>query len=173
MRVAILTISDSVAGGSREDRSGAAVADHCRGLGWQVLSRDVLPDEEEQIAARLGELADSGAVDLIVTVGGTGLGPRDVTPEATARAAPRFVPGFGERMRAAGSGANPRSILSRSQAACRRATLILNLPGSPRGAVESLEAVAEVVPHAIEILRGAGHDNPPESRHSGPARRGD
>lgn len=173
MRVAILTISDSVSRGSREDRSGAAIADRCRELGWAVASRGLLADEEDQIAARLGELADSGAVDLIVTVGGTGLGPRDVTPEATVRAAPRLAPGFGERMRAAGSRTSLRSILSRGQAACRGATLILNLPGSPRGAVESLDAVAEVVPHAIEILRGAGHDKPPKSGGGGPARPGE
>ena len=161
MRVAILTISDSVSRGQREDRSGQAIADRCRELRWEVTSRGVLPDEAEQIAARLTELADSGHVDLILTVGGTGLGPRDVTPEATMRAAERLVPGLGERMRAAGSSANPHAILSRSQGACRGRTLILNLPGSPRGAVESFGVVADVLPHAIEILHGAGHDPAP------------
>lgn len=158
MRVAILTISDSVSHGKREDRSGQAIADRCRELGWEVASRGVLADEEAQIASRLTELADSGQIDLVLTVGGTGLGPRDVTPEATLRAAERLVPGLGERMRAAGSSANPHSILSRSQGACRGRTLILNLPGSPRGAVESFDVVADVLPHAIEILHGAGHD---------------
>ena len=158
MRVAILTISDSVARGQREDRSGQAIADHCAKLGWEVSSRSVLPDEEAQIAGRLTELADSGKVDLILTTGGTGLGPRDVTPEATFRAAERLVPGLGERMRAAGASANPHAILSRSQGACRGRTLILNLPGSPRGAVESFTVVADVLPHAIEILHGAGHE---------------
>jgi molybdopterin adenylyltransferase len=161
MRVAILTISDSVSRGEREDRSGQAIADHCGQLGWEITSRGVLPDEEDRIAGRLTELADSGTVDLIFTVGGTGLGPRDVTPEATLRAAERVVPGLGERMRAAGSSANPRSILSRSQGACRGRTLILNLPGSPRGAVESFAVVADVLPHAIEILHGGGHDPAP------------
>jgi molybdopterin adenylyltransferase len=158
MRVAILTISDSVSRGQREDRSGQAIADHCAQLGWAVSSRAVLPDDTGQIAARLIDLADSGAFDLILTTGGTGLGPRDVTPEATMRAADRLVPGLGERMRAAGVSANPRAILSRSQGACRGRTLILNLPGSPRGAVESFAVVADVLPHAIEILHGAGHE---------------
>ena len=158
MRVAILTISDSVSQGKREDRSGQAIADRCAELGWEVAARSVLPDEQAQIAGRLTELADSGKVDLILTVGGTGLGPRDVTPEATMRAAERLVPGLGERMRAAGASANPHSILSRSQGACRGRTLILNLPGSPRGAVESFGVVADVLPHAIEILHGAGHE---------------
>ncbi len=158
MRVAILTVSDSVAGGTREDRSGHVIEERCRELGWQVASRSVLPDDEDRIAVRLAELADSAQVDLILTVGGTGLGPRDVTPEATLRAAARLVPGLGERMRAAESSTNPHSILSRSQGACRGRTLILNLPGSPRGAVESFGVVADVLPHAIEILHGAGHD---------------
>lgn len=158
MRVAILTISDSVAQGTRDDRSGHVIEERCKELGWEVASRGVLPDEEDKISAKLAELADSGHADLIVTVGGTGLGPRDVTPEATVRAASRLVPGLGERMRAAESSTNPRSILSRSQGACRGRTLILNLPGSPRGAVESFGVVADVLPHAIEILHGAGHD---------------
>jgi len=158
MRVAILTISDSVFQGKREDRSGLAIADRCAELGWEVASRGVLPDEQAPITGRLTELADSGKVDLILTVGGTGLGPRDVTPEATMRAAERLVPGLGERMRAAGASANPHAILSRSQGACRGRTLILNLPGSPRGAVESFGVVADVLPHAIEILHGAGHE---------------
>jgi molybdopterin adenylyltransferase len=167
MRVAILTISDSVSRGRREDRSGQAIEDHCRKLGWEVISRGVLPDEEDRIAGRLVELADSGNVDLILTVGGTGLGPRDVTPEATLRAGARLVPGLGERMRAAESSTNPHSILSRSQGVCRQRTLILNLPGSPRGAVESFGVVADVLPHAIEILHGAGHDPAGEARRGG------
>lgn len=161
MRVAILTISDSVSRGEREDRSGQAIAGRCQELGWEVASRGVLPDEEDRIAGQLRELADSGAMDLILTVGGTGLGPRDVTPEATMRVADRLVPGLGERMRAAGASTNLRAILSRSQGACLGRTLILNLPGSPRGAVESFSVVAEVLPHAIEILRGGGHGPAP------------
>jgi molybdopterin adenylyltransferase len=161
MRVSILTISDSVSRGSREDRSGAAVAESCQGLGWEVASRAVLPDEEARIADELIRLADVEKMDLVLTVGGTGLGPRDRTPEATSRAAERIVPGLGERMRAAGASANPHAWLSRSLGACRGRTLILNLPGSPRGAVESFQAVSELLPHAIEILHGGGHDKGP------------
>jgi molybdopterin adenylyltransferase len=160
MRVSILTISDSVSRGAREDRSGQAIAARCKELGWEVVTKGVLPDEADRITAQVVELADSGRVDLILTVGGTGLGPRDFTPEATVRAAQRLVPGLGERMRAAGASSNPHAVLSRSQGACRGRTLILNLPGSPRGAVESFDVVAELMPHAIEILHGAGHDAP-------------
>jgi molybdopterin adenylyltransferase len=135
MRVSVWTISDSVFKGAREDRSGAAVAERCRELGWEVVTRGVLPDEEDRIAAQLIHLADMGKVDLILTVGGTGLGPRDRTPEATSRAADRIVPGIGERMRSNGSNVNPHALLSRSLGACRGRTLIVNLPGSPRGAV--------------------------------------
>ncbi|HVB35036.1 MAG TPA: MogA/MoaB family molybdenum cofactor biosynthesis protein [Patescibacteria group bacterium] len=158
MRVSILTISDSVSRGVRQDRSGSAVGERCQALGWEVVSREVLPDEETRIAEKLIRLADVDKVDLVLTVGGTGLGPRDRTPEATARVAERIVPGLGERMRAPESSANPRALLSRSIGACRAGTLILNLPGSPRGAVESFDVVAELLPHAIEILHGAGHD---------------
>jgi molybdenum cofactor synthesis domain-containing protein len=163
MRVAILTISDSVARGTRDDRSGHAIAERCRELGWEVVSHAVLADERDMIAARLIQLADSNAADLILTVGGTGLGPRDVTPEATEQAAERLVPGLGERMRAAGASSNAHAILSRSIAACRGRSLILNLPGSPRGAVESFAVVEDVILHAIEILHGAGHDPAPLS----------
>ncbi|HVC00023.1 MAG TPA: MogA/MoaB family molybdenum cofactor biosynthesis protein [Candidatus Dormibacteraeota bacterium] len=158
MRVGILTISDSVSSGDREDRSGAAVAESCQGLGWEVVSRAILPDDEARIADQLIRLADVDRLDLVLTVGGTGLGPRDRTPEATARVAERMVPGLGECMRASGAKTNPHALLSRSLGACRGRTLILNLPGSPRGAVESFQSVAELLPHAIEILHGAGHD---------------
>jgi molybdopterin adenylyltransferase len=163
MRLAILTISDSVSRGTREDRSGRLLAARAAELGWRVVTSAVLPDDAEIISKRLAELADSGEVDLILTTGGTGLGPRDVTPEATARAAEKLVPGLGERMREIGAKANPRAALSRSQGACRGRTLILNLPGSPRGAVESLDAVADLLPHAVEILHGAGHDAGPSA----------
>lgn len=158
MRVSVVTISDSVSLGAREDRSGHAVAERCRELGWEVVSHAVLPDDEGRIAAQLIDSADREKADLILTVGGTGLGPRDRTPEATTRVVDRIVPGIGERMRAGGSTTNPHSLLSRSLGACRGRTLIVNLPGSPRGAVESLNAVADLFLHAIEILHGAGHD---------------
>ena len=158
MRVALLTVSDSVAQGLRKDLSGPAVKERCTALGWQVTSAHVVPDESSAIQARLIELADAEIVDLILTTGGTGIGPRDVTPEATAAVCQRILPGFGEQMREAGRRLNPRASLSRATAGVRARTLIVNLPGSPKGAVESLDAVAELLPHAVEVLHGARHD---------------
>ena len=158
MRVSILTLSDSVAGGKYEDRSGPAVAGRCRELGWQIVSTKVLPDDREAIENYLKVTADAHEADLILTSGGTGLGPRDATPEATEAVADRLIPGFAEQMRAEGKKKTPRAILSRAVAAIRGTTIIINLPGSPKGAVESLDAVAELLPHAVEILHGAGHN---------------
>jgi molybdopterin adenylyltransferase len=158
MRVALLTVSDSAADGTRADRSGPAVAERCRALGWQIVSSEILSDDRAQIEARLAALADSGAADLILTTGGTGLGPRDSTPEATAAICGKLVPGLGDLMRERGRAATPRAVLSRAVAGVRARALIVNLPGSPRGAVESLDAVAELLPHAVEVLGGARHD---------------
>jgi molybdopterin adenylyltransferase len=157
MRVSILTISDSVASGRREDGSGPAVAGRCRELGWEIVSAAVLPDERESIAELLRRTADAKAVDLILTTGGTGVGPRDVTPEATISVSERLIPGFAEQMRAEGSKKTPRAILSRGAAGIRGTTMIINLPGSPRGAVESLDALAALLPHAVDVLHGARH----------------
>ncbi|MBI3406375.1 MAG: MogA/MoaB family molybdenum cofactor biosynthesis protein [Acidobacteria bacterium] len=158
LRVAILTVSDSVSRGQSEDASGPAVRDRCTQLGWEVVSAAVVPDEQGVIQMRLAELADSGTADLILTTGGTGLGPRDVTPEATQGACQRMIPGIGELMRDVGRRANPRAALSRATAGVRGQSIIVNLPGSPRGAVESLDAVASLLPHAVDVLRGARHD---------------
>ena len=158
MRVAILTISDSAARGERQDTSGPAVRERCVQLGWSVVSEAVLPDEPVSIRERLVAFADAGATDLILTTGGTGIGPRDSTPEATAEACQKLVPGISELMREYGRRKNPRAALSRGAAGVRGQTLIVNLPGSPKGAVESLDAVAEFLPHALEVLRGARHD---------------
>jgi molybdopterin adenylyltransferase len=157
MRVSILTVSDSVAGGRHEDASGPAVAGRCRELDWEIVSAAVLPDERDGIAAFLKKTADANVVDLILTTGGTGVGPRDVTPEATTAVAERLIPGFAEQMRAEGLKKTPRAILSRGAAGIRGTTIILNLPGSPRGAVESLDAVASLLPHAVDVLHGARH----------------
>lgn len=157
MRVAVITISDSVARGEREDKSGAAVVERCRGLGWAIVEQNTLPDDRDSIRDLLIRLADSAAADLILTAGGTGLGPRDVTPEATAAACERMIPAFGERMRSV-TGANfPRAYLSRATAGVRAKTLVVNLPGSPKGAADCLDAVADLLPHAVAIINGAGH----------------
>jgi len=158
MRVAVLTISDSVAKGEREDLSGPAVVAFCRGLGWEVIAALHVADDPADIRQQLRELADSGRVDLIATTGGTGIGPRDNTPEATQAIVDRVIPGIGEEMRRKGLDKTPTAVLSRAVAGTRHKTLILNLPGSPQGAVESLEAVAHLLPHAVHVLHGARHD---------------
>jgi molybdenum cofactor synthesis domain-containing protein len=132
--------------------------ERCVQLGWQVMIEEVLPDEQTQIRDRLQMLADSGKTDIILTTGGTGLGPRDVTPEATTEICEKIVPGLAELMRERGRQATPRAALSRAVTGVRGCTLIVNLPGSPKGAVESLDAVAQLLPHAVEILGGARHD---------------
>lgn len=118
----------------------------------------LLPDDEASLKMTLADLADSGATDVILTSGGTGIGPRDVTPEATAAVVKKVLPGISERMRAEGQKVNPRACLSRAIAGIRGNAIVVNLPGSPRGAVESLDAIADLLPHAIDVLRGAGHD---------------
>ena len=158
MRVAILTISDSVSQGAAQDRTGPALRERCGALGWQMVNAQVIADDQSAIEARLVELADGEVADVILTAGGTGIGPRDVTPEATAAVCARLLPGIGEVMREAGRHSTPRAVLSRAVAGVRGKTLIVNLPGSPQGAVESLDAVAELLPHAVAVLHGARHD---------------
>jgi molybdopterin adenylyltransferase len=158
MRVSILTLSDSVAKGKYEDRSGPAVLQRCMEMKWETVKCTVLPDDRTAIEHFLKETADSDSVDLILTTGGTGLGPRDVTPEATEAVCDRIIPGFPEQMRAAGLKKTSRAILSRATAGIRGKTIILNLPGSPKGAVDSLDAVAELLPHAVAVLHGAHHE---------------
>jgi len=151
---AVLTISDSVTAGSRTDRSGPAVRERLEQLGWQVSVTEVVPDEAAEISARLAALADGGQVSAIFTTGGTGLAARDVTPEATRAVIHREIPGLPELMRTRGRESTPMAVLSRAVAGTRGRVLIVNLPGSPRGAVESLDAIVEVVPHVLELLRG-------------------
>jgi molybdopterin adenylyltransferase len=158
MRVAVLTISDSVMKGEREDLSGPAVVAFCRGLGWEITSALHVSDDPANIREQLRAVADSGRVDVLLTTGGTGIGPRDNTPEATEAVADRIVPGLSEEMRRKGLEKTPTAVLSRGTAAIRMKTLIVNLPGSPKGAVESLEAVANLLPHAVKVLHGARHD---------------
>jgi molybdopterin adenylyltransferase len=158
MRVAILTISDSVSRGTNKDASGPAVRDRCAQRAWTVTTEEVFPDDLTAIRDRLISLADHGSVDLILTTGGTGIGPRDVTPEATTLACEKLLPGLSELMREEGRKKTPRAVLSRAIAGVRGRVLIVNLPGSPRGAVESLDAVADLLPHALQVLGGARHD---------------
>jgi len=158
IRVAVLTISDRCFRGERADVSGPAVRDLCAGSDWRVVLSEVLPDEQGPIAARLAELSDSGGLDIILTTGGTGVAPRDVTPEATRSILQREIPGLGELMRAEGLKSTRYAPLSRSLAGTRGRVLIVNLPGSPKGAVESLNAIVGLVPHIVRLLAGeTGH----------------
>ena len=154
IRAGILTISDKASRGERVDTSGAAITELLASIDAAVERSEVVPDELDQIAAMLRAWADSDKLDLIVTTGGTGLGPRDVTPEATAEAIERPVPGLGELMRSAGLNHTPMAALSRGVAGVRGRCLILNLPGSEKGARENLGAVIDILPHAVELLRG-------------------
>ena len=153
--LAILTVSDKGARGERpQDLSAQAVRAVALGMEARVVAYAVVPDEREEIERQLRAWCDAGEVDVVVTTGGTGLAPRDVTPEATLAVIERLVPGMAEAMRAAGVAKTPQAMLSRGVVGTRGRTLILNLPGSPRGVRESLEAVAGVLPHAVETLRG-------------------
>ncbi len=154
MRVAILTVSDRAAAGTYEDRSGPALANLMKeALRAEIVETAIVPDERSEIAERLRQWVDTDDVDLILTTGGTGFAPRDVTPEATADVVERLAPGLAEVMRAASLQVTPYAMLSRAIAGIRGRTLIINLPGSPKGAVENLRAVLSVLHHAIALLR--------------------
>ncbi|NMC15184.1 MAG: MOSC domain-containing protein [Chloroflexi bacterium] len=157
VRAAVITLSDKGAAGLREDKSGPALVEALRGHAL-VTEHFVIPDEFEQIKAELCRLADSGNLDLILTTGGTGLAPRDVTPEATLAVVERLVPGIPEAMRAESRKITERAMLSRAQAGVRGRTLIVNLPGSPKGAVECLQVFLPVLAHAVETLRGEAYE---------------
>jgi molybdenum cofactor synthesis domain-containing protein len=154
IRAAVLTISDGVFHGTREDQSGGALREALEAAGVEVEAQGVVPDEADQIGAQIVAYADELAVDLIATTGGTGVSARDVTPEATRAVADKEIPGYGEVMRAKSFEITPFALLSRAGAYVRHRTLILTLPGSPKGARECLEIVLPAIPHTIDILRG-------------------
>jgi molybdenum cofactor synthesis domain-containing protein len=155
IRIAILTLSDRAAAGEYDDRSGPALRTLVEeALGAEVVAYRLLPDDREAIADQLRAWADDGQVDLVLTTGGTGFGPRDITPEATRDVIEREAPGLAEAMRAASLRITPHAMLSRAVSGIRGATLIVNLPGSLKGATENLQAILPALPHAVELLRG-------------------
>jgi molybdenum cofactor synthesis domain-containing protein len=154
MRVAILTVSDSVMKGTRDDLSGDAIADWCAGRGDIVVKRDTVTDETSLIVPLLVGWCDSGEIDLVLTTGGTGLSPRDVTPEATRAVIERDANGIAEYLRATSFMRFPRAALSRGVAGVRAKTLVINLPGSPSGVKDSLTALDAIIDHAVAVLSG-------------------
>jgi molybdopterin adenylyltransferase len=152
-RFAILTLSDRSSRGERADSSGPALANLIQAHGWSVVRQSLLPDEESAIREMLISWADSGEMDVILTTGGTGFSPHDVTPEATRAVMEREAPGLAEAMRAASLKVTPHAMLSRVVTGIRGKTLIINLPGSPKGAVENLQVILPVLPHAVQLLR--------------------
>jgi len=156
--VAILTISDRGSRGERDDRSGPALEYWLKEHGVTVATTATVPDEKALISVQLAEWADHGRYELILTTGGTGVSPRDVTPESTTAILDRVIPGFGEVMRLRGLEITPKAMISRAVAGIRGETLIVNLPGSPKAALENLEAIWEAVPHTIEKVLGDTRD---------------
>jgi molybdopterin adenylyltransferase len=157
-RVGILTVSDKGAAGARQDTAGPALKELLDPQCFAVAAYQIVPDDYGDIVAALVGWSDKEKLDLILTCGGTGPSPRDLTPESTLAVAERLVPGIAEAMRAAGLAKTPHAMLSRGVAVIRGTTLIINLPGSLRGATESLEAVLPALPHALEKLRGSPAD---------------
>lgn len=154
MRVGVITISDRGYRGEREDASGEVIREMIQGLGAEIILSTVIPDEQEEIKKALIQGADEMGLDLIVTTGGTGVSPRDVTPEATMAVIEREVPGFAEAMRTEGLKRTPHAMISRAVCGMRGRTLIVNLPGSPKAVREGLEVILSALPHAIAKIQG-------------------
>jgi molybdenum cofactor synthesis domain-containing protein len=155
-RVAIITLSDKGAAGQRVDSSGPALAALAEAAGFKAVISDILPDERALLEARLREICDQGLADLVLTTGGTGFAPRDQTPEATMAVAERLAPGLAEAIRAESLKKTNRAMLGRGVAVIRGRTLIVNFPGSPKGAKESFEAIQPALGHGLDVLTGAG-----------------
>jgi molybdenum cofactor synthesis domain-containing protein len=154
LRAKILVLSDAAARGERPDQSGPAVRDVLEARGWQVAAIEILPDDLDTIQKRLEALTDAGDCDVVVTAGGTGVGPRDVTPEATRAVVEKEILGLAELMRAEGVKKTRRAALSRGVVGVRKGKVIVNLPGSPRGAHESIESIVDLLPHVVDLIQG-------------------
>ena len=162
VRVGILTVSDRSSRGERPDASGPALQQQVSELGWQVVKTDIVPDDRAILKEILTRWSDDGSLDVLLTTGGTGFTPRDVTPEATLAVVDRLAPGLAEAMRAASLQITPHAMLSRAVAGIRGQTLVVNLPGSPKAARENLAVIQSVIPHAVQLLQNdpaseAGH----------------
>lgn len=158
MQAAVLTISDKGSIGQRTDTSGPAVAEVLKTIGADIVKYEIVPDETDLIAGRLMHYADELAIDLIITTGGTGVAPRDLTPEATLKVIDREVPGMAEAMRRESFKKTPHALISRAVVGIRKQSLIINLPGSPKGATENLQFILKAIPHAIDKIKGDPSD---------------